>query len=204
MKKGILFFVSALMVLAACSNTGKQESSKQTNESKSSYYQVTSDDISIKKDATYSVTLTTEDTWQFVAEAGQDVTDWLVLKSDKQALTDTSGVAKITAVDSDSSAITITIDSKTSAKIGKYVIPKVSVDGTIEGKVTQKDGLTFTKNKITFQFTVDGDKADSSLMNTKAANIVLAEGDGYYTSDYTYSDQGLSTKMKKWKYQLHH
>lgn len=41
MKKGILFFVSALAVLAACSNTGKQESSKQTNESQSSYYQVT-------------------------------------------------------------------------------------------------------------------------------------------------------------------
>lgn len=230
MKKGILFFVSALAVLAACSNTGKQESSKQTNESQSSYYQVTSDNISITKDATYSVTLTTEDTWQFVAEAGQDVTDWLVLKSDKQALTDTSGVAQITAVDSDSSAITITIDSskitgfssngganlyimpdsssivgtgdnhahysETSAKIGKYVIPKVSVNGTIEGEVTQEDGLTFTENQITFQFTVDGDEADSSLMNTEAANIVLAEGDGYYTSDYTYSDQGLSTKMK--------
>lgn len=31
MKKGILFFVSALAMLAACSNTGKQESSKQMN-----------------------------------------------------------------------------------------------------------------------------------------------------------------------------
>ena len=54
-------------MLAACSNTGKQESSKQTNESQSSYYQVSPDDISITKDATYSVTLTTEDTWQFMA-----------------------------------------------------------------------------------------------------------------------------------------
>lgn len=168
MKKAYYFFISALVVLAACSNSGKQESSKQTTESQSSYYQVTSDDISITKDAIYSVTLTTEDTWQFVAENGDDVTDWLVLKSDKQALTGTSGVAQITAVDSDSSTITITIDSskitgfssngganlyimpdsssivgtgdnhahysETSAKIGKYVIPKVSVDGAIEGK----------------------------------------------------------------------
>ncbi|WP_455442290.1 hypothetical protein [Streptococcus parasanguinis] len=230
MKKGILFFVSALAVLAACSNTGKQESSKQTNESQSSYYQVTSDDIAITKDATYSVTLTTEDTWQFVAEAGQDVTDWLVLKSDKQALTDTSGVAQITAIDSDSSAITITIDSskitgfssngganlyimpdsssivgtgdnhahysETSAKIGKYVIPKVSVDGTIEGEVTQEDGLTFKKNQITFKFTVDGKKVDSSLVNNSAAKVTLADGDGYYTTDYVYSDKGLSNKIK--------
>jgi hypothetical secreted protein len=230
MKKGILFFVSALAVLAACSNTGKQEPSKQTNESQSSYYQVTSDDISITKDATYSVTLTTEDTWQFVAEAGQDVTDWLVLKSDKQALTDTSGVAQITAVDSDSSAITITIDSskitgfssngganlyimpdsssivgtgdnhahysETSAKIGKYVIPKVSVDGTIEGEVTQEDGLTFKNNQITFKFTVDGKKVDSSLVNNSTAKVTLADGDGYYTTDYVYSDKGLSNKIK--------
>lgn len=230
MKKGILFFVSALAMLAACSNTGKQESSKQTNESQSSYYQVTSDDISITKDATYSVTLTTEDTWQFVAEAGQDVTDWLVLKSDKQALTDTSGVAQITAVDSDSSAITITIDSskitgfssngganlyimpdsssivgtgdnhahysETSAKIGKYVIPKVSVDGTIEGEVTQEDGLTFKNNQITFKFTVDGKKVDSSLVNNSTAKVTLADGDGYYTTDYVYSDKGLSNKIK--------
>lgn len=230
MKKGILFFVSALAVLAACSNTGKQEPSKQTNESQSSYYQVTSDDISITKDATYSVTLTTKDTWQFVAEAGQDVTDWLVLKSDKQALTDTSGVAQITAVDSDSSAITITIDSskitgfssngganlyimpdsssivgtgdnhahysETSAKIGKYVIPKVSVDGTIEGEVTQEDGLTFKNNQITFKFTVDGKKVDSSLFNNSAAKVTLADGDGYYTTDYVYSDKGLSNKIK--------
>lgn len=230
MKKGILFFVSALAVLAACSNTGKQESSKQTNESQSSYYQVTSDDISITKDATYSVTLTTEDTWQFVAEAGQDVTDWLVLKSDKQALTDTSGVAQITAVDSDSSAITITIDSskitgfssngganlyimpdsssivgtgdnhahysETSAKIGKYVIPKVSVDGTIEGEVTHEDGLTFKNNQITFKFTVDGKQVDSSLVNNSTAKVTLADGDGYYTTDYVYSDKGLSNKIK--------
>ena len=230
MKKGILFFVSVLVMLAACSNTGKQESSKQTNESQSSYYQVTSDDISITKDATYSVTLTTEDTWQFVAEAGQDVTDWLVLKSDKQALTDTSGVAQITAVDSDSSAITITIDSskitgfssngganlyimpdsssivgtgdnhahysETSAKIGKYVIPKVSVDGTIEGEVTQEDGLTFKNNQITFKFTVDGKKVDSSLVNNSTAKVTLADGDGYYTTDYVYSDKGLSNKIK--------
>ena len=230
MKKGILFFVSALAVLAACSNTGKQEPSKQTNESQSSYYQVTSDDISITKDATYSVTLTTEDTWQFVAEAGQDVTDWLVLKSDKQALTDTSGVAQITAVDSDSSAITITIDSskitgfssngganlyimpdsssivgtgdnhahysETSAKIGKYVIPKVSVDGTIEGEVTHEDGLTFKNNQITFKFTVDGKKVDSSLVNNSTAKVTLADGDGYYTTDYVYSDKGLSNKIK--------
>lgn len=230
MKKGILFFVSVLVMLAACSNTGKQESSKQTNESQSSYYQVTSDDISITKDATYSVTLTTKDTWQFVAEAGQDVTDWLVLKSDKQALTDTSGVAQITAVDSDSSAITITIDSskitgfssngganlyimpdsssivgtgdnhahysETSAKIGKYVIPKVSVDGTIEGEVTQEDGLTFKNNQITFKFTVDGKKVDSSLFNNSAAKVTLADGDGYYTTDYVYSDKGLSNKIK--------
>ena len=230
MKKGILFFVSVLAILAACSNTGKQESSKQTNESQSSYYQVTSDDISITKDATYSVTLTTKDTWQFVAEAGQDVTDWLVLKSDKQALTDTSGVAQITAVDSDSSAITITIDSskitgfssnggaslyimpdsssivgtgdnhahysETSAKIGKYVIPKVSVDGTIEGEVTQEDGLTFKNNQITFKFTVDGKKVDSSLVNNSTAKVTLADGDGYYTTDYVYSDKGLSNKIK--------
>lgn len=230
MKKGILFFVSVLAMLAACSNTGKQEPSKQTNESQSSYYQVTSDDISITKDATYSVTLTTEDTWQFVAEAGQDVTDWLVLKSDKQALTDTSGVAQITAVDSDSSAITITIDSskitgfssngganlyimpdsssivgtgdnhahysETSAKIGKYVIPKVSVDGTIEGEVTQEDGLTFKNNQITFKFTVDGKKVDSSLVNNSTAKVTLADGDGYYTTDYVYSDKGLSNKIK--------
>lgn len=230
MKKGILFFVSALAMLAACSNTGKQESSKQTNESQSSYYQVTSDDISITKDATYSVTLTTKDTWQFVAEAGQDVTDWLVLKSDKQALTDTSGVAQITAVDSDSSAITITIDSskitgfssngganlyimpdsssivgtgdnhahysETSAKIGKYVIPKVSVDGTIEGEVTHEDGLTFKNNQITFKFTVDGKKVDSSLVNNSTAKVTLADGDGYYTTDYVYSDKGLSNKIK--------
>ena len=230
MKKGILFFVSVLAMLAACSNTGKQESSKQTNESQSSYYQVTSDDISITKDATYSVTLTTKDTWQFVAEAGQDVTDWLVLKSDKQALTDTSGVAQITAVDSDSSAITITIDSskitgfssngganlyimpdsssivgtgdnhahysETSAKIGKYVIPKVSVDGTIEGEVTQEDGLTFKNNQINFKFTVDGKKVDSSLVNNSTAKVTLADGDGYYTTDYVYSDKGLSNKIK--------
>lgn len=230
MKKGILFFVSVLVMLAACSNTGKQESSKQTNESQSSYYQVTSDDISITKDATYSVTLTTKDTWQFVAEAGQDVTDWLVLKSDKQALTDTSGVAQITAVDSDSSAITITIDSskitgfssngganlyimpdsssivgtgdnhahysETSAKIGKYVIPKVSVDGTIEGEVTQEDGLTFKNNQITFKFTVDGKQVDSSLVNNSTAKVTLADGDGYYTTDYVYSDKGLSNKIK--------
>lgn len=230
MKKGILFFVSVLAILAACSNTGKQESSKQTNESQSSYYQVTSDDISITKDATYSVTLTTKDTWQFVAEAGQDVTDWLVLKSDKQALTDTSGVAQITAVDSDSSAITITIDSskitgfssnggaslyimpdsssivgtgdnhahysETSAKIGKYVIPKVSVDGTIEGEVTHEDGLTFKNNQITFKFTVDGKKVDSSLVNNSTAKVTLADGDGYYTTDYVYSDKGLSNKIK--------
>lgn len=230
MKKGILFFVSVLAMLAACSNTGKQESSKQTNESQSSYYQVTSDDISITKDATYSVTLTTKDTWQFVAEAGQDVTDWLVLKSDKQALTDTSGVAQITAVDSDSSAITITIDSskitgfssngganlyimpdsssivgtgdnhahysETSAKIGKYVIPKVSVDGTIEGEVTHEDGLTFKNNQITFKFTVDGKKVDSSLVNNSTAKVTLADGDGYYTTDYVYSDKGLSNKIK--------
>ncbi|MEZ7575986.1 MULTISPECIES: hypothetical protein [unclassified Streptococcus] len=230
MKKGILFFVSVLAMLAACSNTGKQESSKQTNESQSSYYQVTSDDISITKDATYSVTLTTKDTWQFVAEAGQDVTDWLVLKSDKQALTDTSGVAQITAVDSDSSAITITIDSskitgfssngganlyimpdsssivgtgdnhahysETSAKIGKYVIPKVSVDGTIEGEVTHEDGLTFKNNQITFKFTVDGKQVDSSLVNNSTAKVTLADGDGYYTTDYVYSDKGLSNKIK--------
>lgn len=230
MKKGILFFVSVLVMLAACSNTGKQESSKQTNESQSSYYQVTSDDISITKDDTYSVTLTTKDTWQFVAEAGQDVTDWLVLKSDKQALTDTSGVAQITAVDSDSSAITITIDSskitgfssngganlyimpdsssivgtgdnhahysETSAKIGKYVIPKVSVDGTIEGEVTQEDGLTFKNNQINFEFTVDGKKVDSSLVNNSTAKVTLADGDGYYTTDYVYSDKGLSNKIK--------
>ncbi|PKZ97446.1 hypothetical protein [Streptococcus parasanguinis] len=230
MKKGILFFVSVLVMLAACSNTGKQESSKQTNESQSSYYQVTSDDISITKDATYSVTLTTKDTWQFVAEAGQDVTDWLVLKSDKQALTDTSGVAQITAVDSDSSAITITIDSskitgfssngganlyimpdsssivgtgdnhahysETSAKIGKYVIPKVSVDGTIEGEVTHEDGLTFKNNQITFKFTVDGKQVDSSLVNNSTAKVTLADGDGYYTTDYVYSDKGLSNKIK--------
>ena len=230
MKKGILFFVSVLAMLAACSNTGKQESSKQTNESQSSYYQVTSDDISITKDATYSVTLSTKDTWQFVAEAGQDVTDWLVLKSDKQALTDTSGVAQITAVDSDSSAITITIDSskitgfssngganlyimpdsssivgtgdnhahysETSAKIGKYVIPKVSVDGTIEGEVTHEDGLTFKNNQITFKFTVDGKKVDSSLVNNSTAKVTLADGDGYYTTDYVYSDKGLSNKIK--------
>ena len=230
MKKGILFFVSVLAMLAACSNTGKQESSKQTNESQSSYYQVTSDDISITKDDTYSVTLTTKDTWQFVAEAGQDVTDWLVLKSDKQALTDTSGVAQITAVDSDSSAITITIDSskitgfssngganlyimpdsssivgtgdnhahysETSAKIGKYVIPKVSVDGTIEGEVTQEDGLTFKNNQINFEFTVDGKKVDSSLVNNSTAKVTLADGDGYYTTDYVYSDKGLSNKIK--------
>lgn len=230
MKKGILFFVSVLATLAACSNTGKQESSKQTNESQSSYYQVTSDDISITKDATYSVTLTTKDTWQFVAEAGQDVTDWLVLKSDKQALTDTSGVAQITAVDSDSSAITITIDSskitgfssngganlyimpdsssivgtgdnhahysETSAKIGKYVIPKVSVDGTIEGEVTHEDGLTFKNNQITFKFTVDGKQVDSSLVNNSTAKVTLADGDGYYTTDYVYSDKGLSNKIK--------
>lgn len=217
-------------MLAACSNTGKQESSKQTNESQSSYYQVTSDDISITKDATYSVTLTTKDTWQFVAEAGQDVTDWLVLKSDKQALTDTSGVAQITAVDSDSSAITITIDSskitgfssngganlyimpdsssivgtgdnhahysETSAKIGKYVIPKVSVDGTIEGEVTHEDGLTFKNNQITFKFTVDGKQVDSSLVNNSTAKVTLADGDGYYTTDYVYSDKGLSNKIK--------
>ena len=232
MKKGILFFVSVLAMLAACSNTGKQESSKQTNESQSSYYQVTSDDISITKDATYSVTLTTKDTWQFVAEAGQDVTDWLVLKSDKQALTDTSGVAQITAVDSDSSAITITIDSskitgfssngganlyimpdsssivgtgdnhahysETSAKIGKYVIPKVSVDGTIEGEVTHEDGLTFKNNQITFKFTVDGKQVDSSLVNNSTAKVTLADGDGYYTTDYVYSDKGLSNKIKKY------
>lgn len=230
MKKGILFFVSVLAMLAACSNTGKQESSKQTNESQSSYYQVTSDDISITKDATYSVTLTTKDTWQFVAEAGQDVTDWLVLKSDKQALTDTSGVAQITAVDSDSSAITITIDSskitgfssngganlyimpdsssivgtgdnhahysETSAKIGKYVIPKVSVDGTIEGEVTHEEGLTFKNNQITFKFTVDGKQVDSSLVNNSTAKVTLADGDGYYTTDYVYSDKGLSNKIK--------
>lgn len=230
MKKGILFFVSVLVMLAACSNTGKQESSKQTNESQSSYYQVTSDDISITKDATYSVTLTTKDTWQFVAEAGQDVTDWLVLKSDKQALTDASGVAQITAVDSDSSAITITIDSskitgfssngganlyimpdsssivgtgdnhahysETSAKIGKYVIPKVSVDGTIEGEVTHEDGLTFKNNQITFKFTVDGKQVDSSLVNNSTAKVTLADGDGYYTTDYVYSDKGLSNKIK--------
>ena len=230
MKKGILFFVSVLAMLAACSNTGKQESSKQTNESQSSFYQVTSDDISITKDATYSVTLTTKDTWQFVAEAGQDVTDWLVLKSDKQALTDTSGVAQITAVDSDSSAITITIDSskitgfssngganlyimpdsssivgtgdnhahysETSAKIGKYVIPKVSVDGTIEGEVTHEDGLTFKNNQITFKFTVDGKQVDSSLVNNSTAKVTLADGDGYYTTDYVYSDKGLSNKIK--------
>lgn len=230
MKKGILFFVSVLAMLAACSNTGKQESSKQTNESQSSYYQVTSDDISITKDVTYSVTLTTKDTWQFVAEAGQDVTDWLVLKSDKQALTDTSGVAQITAVDSDSSAITITIDSskitgfssngganlyimpdsssivgtgdnhahysETSAKIGKYVIPKVSVDGTIEGEVTHEDGLTFKNNQITFKFTVDGKQVDSSLVNNSTAKVTLADGDGYYTTDYVYSDKGLSNKIK--------
>ena len=230
MKKGILFFISVLAMLAACSNTGKQESSKQTNESQSSYYQVTSDDISITKDATYSVTLTTKDTWQFVAEAGQEVTDWLVLKSDKQALTDTSGVAQITAVDSDSSAITITIDSskitgfssngganlyimpdtsssvvtgdnhahysETSAKIGKYVIPKVSVDGTIEGEVTQEDGLTFKNNQINFKFTVDGKKVDSSLVNNSTAKVTLADGDGYYTTDYVYSDKGLSNKIK--------
>lgn len=230
MKKGILFFVSVLAMLAACSNTGKQESSKQTNESQSSYYQVTSDDISITKDATYSVTLTTKDTWQFVAEAGQDVTDWLVLKSDKQALTDTYGVAQITAVDSDSSAITITIDSskitgfssngganlyimpdsssivgtgdnhahysETSAKIGKYVIPKVSVDGTIEGEVTHEDGLTFKNNQITFKFTVDGKQVDSSLVNNSTAKVTLADGDGYYTTDYVYSDKGLSNKIK--------
>lgn len=230
MKKGILFFVSVLAMLAACSNTGKQESSKQTNESQSSYYQVTSDDISITKDATYSVTLTTKDTWQFVAEAGQDVTDWLVLKSDKQALTDTSGVAQITAVDSDSSTITITIDSskitgfssngganlyimpdsssivgtgdnhahysETSAKIGKYVIPKVSVDGTIEGEVTHEDGLKFKNNQITFKFTVDGKQVDSSLVNNSTAKVTLADGDGYYTTDYVYSDKGLSNKIK--------
>lgn len=230
MKKGILFFVSVLAMLAACSNTGKQESSKQTNESQSSFYQVTSDDISITKDATYSVTLTTKDTWQFVAEAGQDVTDWLVLKSDKQVLTDTSGVAQITAVDSDSSAITITIDSskitgfssngganlyimpdsssivgtgdnhahysETSAKIGKYVIPKVSVDGTIEGEVTHEDGLTFKNNQITFKFTVDGKQVDSSLVNNSTAKVTLADGDGYYTTDYVYSDKGLSNKIK--------
>ena len=229
MKKATILSFLGLLVLAAC-QTQTDSSSSSSSKSTSTYFEVTSNPIEITTDNQYEVTLNATDTWGFSAQEGQDVTDWLVLKSDKQALTDTSGVAQITAVDSDSSAITITIDSskitgfssngganlyimpdsssivgtgdnhahysETSAKIGKYVIPKVSVDGTIEGKVTQEDGLTFTENQITFQFTVDGEEADSSLMNTEAAKIVLAEGDGYYTSDYTYSDQGLSTKMK--------
>lgn len=231
MKKATILFLLGLVVLAACqSQTQTDSSSSSSSKSTSTYFEVTSNPIEITTDNQYEVTLNATDTWGFSVQEGQDVTDWLVLKSDKQALTDSSGVAQITAVDSDSSAITITIDSskitgfssngganlyimpdsssivgtgdnhahysETSAKIGKYVIPKVSVDGTIEGEVTQEDGLTFTENQITFQFTVDGEEADGSLMNTEAAKIVLVEGDGYYTSDYTYSDQGLSTKIK--------
>lgn len=231
MKKAMILPFLGLMLLTACQAQSQIDSSRSSSsKSVATYFEVRSNPIKITTDDQYKVTLDATDTWEFSVQEGQDVTDWLVLKSDKQALTDTSGVAQITAVDSDYSAITITIDSskitgfssndganlyimpdsssivgtgdnhahysETSAKIGKYVIPKVSVGGTIEGEVTQEDGLTFTENQITFQFTVDGDEADSSLMNTEAAKIVLAEGDGYYTSDYTYSDQGLSTKMK--------
>lgn len=231
MKKAMILPFLGLMLLTACQAQSQIDSSRSSSsKSVATYFEVRSNPIKITTDDQYKVTLDATDTWEFSVQEGQDVTDWLVLKSDKQALTDTSGVAQITAVDSDYSAITITIDSskitgfssndganlyimpdsssivgtgdnhahysETSAKIGKYVIPKVSVGGTIEGEVTQEDGLTFTENQITFQFTVDGDEADSSLMNTEDAKIVLAEGDGYYTSDYTYSDQGLSTKMK--------
>lgn len=158
MKKVMILSLLGLVVLAAC-QTQTNSSSSSSSKSTSTYFEVTSNPIEITTDNQYEVTLNA---------------------------TDTSGVAQITAVDSDSSTITITIDSskitgfssngganlyimpdsssivgtgdnhahysETSAKIGKYVIPKVSVDGTIEGEVTQENGLTFTENQITFQF----------------------------------------------------
>ncbi len=228
MKKVMILPLVGLIVLAACQSQSQTTSS--SSKDTSTYFEVTSNPVKIVTDDQYEVTLDATDTWGFSVQEGQDVTEWLVLKSDKKAVENTSGVATVTTVDSDSSNVTITIDaskitgfssngganlylmpdagsivatgdnhahySETKAKIGKYIIPKVSVSGGIEGEVTQEDGLTFKDNQITFKLTVDGEEADSSLMNTEAAKIVLAEGDGYYTSDYTYSDQGLSTKMK--------
>ena len=231
MKKVIILLILGLIVLVAYQSQYKTTSSSSSSSKEANtYFEVTSTPIKIVTDGQYEVTLDTAATWQFSVQKGQDVTEWLVLKSEKNAVEDTSGIATVKAVNNDSSKVTVTIDaskitgfsnngganlyimpdsssivgtgdnhahySETSAKIGKYVIPKVSVDGTIEGEVTQEDGLTFKNNQITFKFTVDGKQVDSSLVNNSTAKVTLADGDGYYTTDYVYSDKGLSNKIK--------
>lgn len=106
MKKAMILPFLGLMLLTACQAQSQIDSSRSSSsKSVATYFEVRSNPIKITTDDQYKVTLDATDTWEFSVQEGQDVTDWLVLKSDKQALTDTSGVAQITAVDSDYSEI---------------------------------------------------------------------------------------------------
>ena len=78
----------ALMVLTACQAQSQIDSSRSSSsKSVATYFEVRSNPIKITTDDQYKVTLDATDTWEFSVQEGQDVTDWLVLKSDKQALT---------------------------------------------------------------------------------------------------------------------
>ena len=79
------------------------------------------------------------------------------------------------------------------AKIGEYVIPTVSVEGEIGGEYTSEEGLSFTDDTITFKLSLNDKNVDTDLLDSRKAAITLLEGDGYYASDYTFTDKGLSS-----------
>lgn len=234
MKK--LFFtltIVSVLILSACQEQNNNETTQEdTTNSKEAitYYTVTSDLVEITEDQEYTVTLEAADNWGFSVDNDQDVTKWLVLETQVEALDNQENVAHIESITADSATIIIKIDASqitgfttnggadlyllpelnsmvgvgdnhaqynaSAEKIGNYVIPEVTVDGQIEGEVTQEEGLIFTENEMMFHLNIDGQDLDTSLIDNKTTSISLEEGDGYYTSDYTFSDQGLADEME--------
>ncbi len=72
--------------------------------------------------------------------------------------------------------------------VGAITIPKVTVEGTIEGESGEE--YTFSEDTVTVKLEMDG--IDDSLIDSSNSEVTLQEGDGYYLSDYEYAGGKLT------------
>ena len=197
MKKSFLFCLIAFLLLVACSNNAGESSVSQPSQEENPYYQVSSDDISIVKDADYEIALTAKNTWQFVSEVGDDVTAWLANKDASAALTDTSGVARIKEISDDGSSIVIGIDASkitgftSNGKTDLYIAPTAdAIAGVGDNHAPYHPLLAKIGEYVIPTITVDGE-----IEGEYTAETGLSFKDDTLTFQLTLDDKAVESKL---------